>query len=211
MDSVSLCGITANVIYGNNDILYIVDLPQRIEQSYNECKTAPTIVVLPANWEKDLSPWKADRAFRAGNDFGGGAQDYLMTVLGFIKEFEKGKDVRRRMIAGYSLSGLFALWAAYNTDVFDSVASVSGSLWYDGFADYACSRDIMAKCVYFSLGDKESGTPNKRMAAVENCTRRICAFLCARNVKTEFRLNEGGHFDNVITRIAEAIDFLEET
>ena len=35
-------------------------------------------------------------------------------------------------IAGYSLAGLFALYALYKTDAFTRVASMSGSLWFPG-------------------------------------------------------------------------------
>ena len=62
-----------------------------------------------------------------------------------------------RAIAGYSLAGLFALWAVFQTDVFDRAASVSGSLWYDGFTDYINSSVSPSglRQIYLSLGDRE--------------------------------------------------------
>lgn len=56
--------------------------------------------------------------------------DCPLFYLGLRKEFTE-----RRVfigIAGYSLAGLFALYALYKTDVFTRVASMSGSLWFPG-------------------------------------------------------------------------------
>ena len=61
---------------------------------------------------------------------------------------------RWRGIAGYSLAGLFAVYALYRTDVFARAASVSGSLWFPGFREYVFSHTPLCRpdCVYFSLG-----------------------------------------------------------
>jgi predicted alpha/beta superfamily hydrolase len=66
-----------------------------------------------------------------------------------------------RGVAGYSLSGLFALWALWQTDVFERAASASGSLWFPGFIDYARERTMTATpdAAYLSLGKKETKTP----------------------------------------------------
>ena len=50
------------------------------------------------------------------------------------------------VIAGYSLAGLFALWAAWNSGYFRRVASVSGSLWYPGFTDYIRNNEPKSGC-----------------------------------------------------------------
>ena len=42
----------------------------------------------------------------------------------------------RRAICGYSLGGLFALYAFVNDEHFDACASISGSLWYQGWMGY---------------------------------------------------------------------------
>ena len=36
------------------------------------------------------------------------------------------------ILASYSLTGLFAMYAAYRTDVITHIVSASGSLWYPG-------------------------------------------------------------------------------
>ena len=80
-------------------------------------------------------------------------------------------------IGGYSLAGLFALWAAYQTDVFKGVAAASPSMWFPGFADYMRENIIHAKFVYLSLGDKEEKTRNPVMAAVGDRIREAYGLL----------------------------------
>ena len=60
-------------------------------------------------------------------------------------------------IAGYSIAGLFAIYRLYQTTMFSRAASVSGSLWYDGFPEYCRSHSPAGNVtdVYFSLGSKE--------------------------------------------------------
>ena len=43
---------------------------------------------------------------------------------------------RTYYIGGYSLAGLFSLWAAYQTDVFSGFAAASPSVWFPGFIEY---------------------------------------------------------------------------
>ena len=82
------------------------------------------------NWNKDLSPWKAPAVF-GSEDFGEGAGDFLKALLPLCSDSEKSY-----YIGGYSLAGLFALWAAHQTDAFEGVAAASPSMWFPGFTDY---------------------------------------------------------------------------
>ena len=101
------------------------------------------------DWNRDLSPWKAPAVF-GKEDFGSGAEDTLAEILKLCSD--AGKTY---YIGGYSLAGLFALWAAYRTDVFKGVTAASPSLWFPGFADYIKEHEIRTGAVYLSLGDKE--------------------------------------------------------
>ena len=67
--------------------------------------------------------------------------------LGYVPKFHG--------IAGYSLAGLFALWSVYQTDLFDWAASISGSLWFDGFLEFMKANTPKVKFIYFSLGIKK--------------------------------------------------------
>jgi len=169
-----------------------------------------TLIAVDVDWNRDLSPWPAPRAFRGGEDFSGGAADFLRELTQrLIPEAEARLTVppAHRMIAGYSLGGLFAVYAALSSDCFDLAASMSGSLWYDGFAEEAVSRagECRAARMYFSLGDREKQTRNQRMARVEECTRQIEAALREAGVETRLEMNPGGHFQDVPKRIARGI------
>ena len=210
MEKVEFDGVSASIIRGGRDYIYTVDLSKRIAETYELCVSKPTLIILETDWESNLTPWQAKKVFKRGKDFGGNAKEYLSKVCRFISKTEEGNVVRRRMIAGYSLSGLFAVWTAYNTDMFSAVASISGSLWYAGFVEYASNHSFLANRAYFSVGDRESKTANPIMSDVELRTKEICDKLASCGIKTKFELTEGGHFDNVTARIAKAIDFLTE-
>ena len=87
-------------------------------------------------------------------------------------------------LAGYSLAGLFALWAAYECDIFSGIACCSGSLWFKDWDIYMREHTLKRKCsVYLSLGGKEEKTKNAVMATVGDRTReqeKIVAgrFIC---------------------------------
>ena len=80
------------------------------------------IAIKVQNWNTDLSPWAAPAVF-GKEEFGNGASDTLAEVLKHCTDQKK-----TYIIGGYSLAGLFALWSAYQTDVFKGVAAASPSV-----------------------------------------------------------------------------------
>ena len=65
-------------------------------------------------WEKNFSPWCAPRVFAKGPNFGDGAQKTLDTLINHVvpwAESELTKPPAYRALVGYSLAGLFSLWA----------------------------------------------------------------------------------------------------
>lgn len=173
---------------------------------------AAVISVAVEDWNRDMSPWPAERCFKNGEDFGGGAGEYIAELIRAIPEFEKthGLTPEHRAICGYSLAGLCALYALYVSDMFDGAVSASGSMWFDGWLEFmethapACGH---AK-VYLSVGDKEARTRNVRLAAVEESTRRACEILTDGGHEAVFRLNPGNHFNEPEKRVAIGIDTL---
>lgn len=163
------------------------------------------------DWNRELSPWAAPKAFRGGDDFGGGGPGFLSVLTGQIVPLVEGRlgfAPQTRTIVGYSLAGLFALWSVFQTDAFDRAASVSGSLWFDGFLDYMeghTPSDGLRR-IYLSLGDREKNTRNPRMAVVEERTRQTAELLRAQGVLVTLEMNPGGHFQDVTTRIARGIN-----
>ena len=116
------------------------------------------------------------------------------------------------VLAGYSLGGLFALWAAYRVENFDGICAVSPSLWVRGWDAYAEGRVPCADAVYLSLGDKEERARNVRMAAVGDCVRRQVSRLTRQLAegKTVFEWNRGGHFDDEPGRMARGLAWTAE-
>lgn len=84
---------------------------------------------------------------------------------------------RNCYIGGYSLAGLFALWAACQKNVFQGVAAASPSVWFPGFAAYMDEKGIQCENIYLSLGDKEEKARNPVMATVGDRIRDMYEML----------------------------------
>ena len=131
--------------------------------------------------------------------FGGGAGETLEEVKKYCRDREK-----TYYIGGYSLAGLFALWAAYQTDLFAGVAAASPSIWFPGFADLMKTREIRARRVYLSLGDREERTRNPIMAAVGEKIREAYHLLKEQKTDCTLEWNPGNHFKEPELRTAKA-------
>ena len=149
------------------------------------------------DWFRDLSPWTAPPVF-GNTPFGDGAPETLQQILTLTEDPEK-----QYVLGGYSLGGLFALWAAYQSDAFAGVAAVSPSVWFPGFADYTLSHTLRTGLVYLSLGDREEKTGNPVMAAVGDRIREYHARLQAQGVPCCLEWNEGNHFRDPDRRTAK--------
>ena len=160
------------------------------------------IAVKVDNWNTDLSPWKAPAVF-GKEDFGEGAGKTLVEILKLCADGSKNY-----YIGGYSLAGLFALWAAYRTDVFKGAAAASPSVWFPGFADFMRENEIKTHAVYLSLGDREEKTRNPVMATVGDRIRETYALLSERGVKCTLEWNEGNHFKDFDVRTAKAFSWV---
>ena len=113
-------------------------------------------------------------------------------------------------IGGYSLAGLFSLWAAYQTDIFAGVAAVSPSVWFPGFIEYMKEHEIKSETVYLSLGDREEKTRNSVMSQVGNCIRMGYGWLIEHGINCNLEWNQGNHFREPDIRIAKAFAWVME-
>lgn len=113
-------------------------------------------------------------------------------------------------LAGYSLAGLFAVYAMYRSDLFSRIASASGSLWYPGFVDYVKSHGMKRRPerLYLSLGDKEARTRNPYMKKVQENTELLYGWYRQQGIETTFELNSGNHFVNDTERMAKGIAWI---
>ncbi len=154
------------------------------------------------NWNTGLSPWAAPAVF-GKEDFGDRAGDTLAEVLKYTDDQSK-----TYYLGGYSLAGLFALWAAYQTDVFKGVAAASPSVWFPGFVDFMREHEIRTGSVYLSLGDKEEKARNPVMATVGDRIREAHGLLREQGINTILEWNQGNHFKNAGSRTARAFAWL---
>ncbi|MBR1457601.1 MAG: DUF4298 domain-containing protein [Oscillospiraceae bacterium] len=155
------------------------------------------------DWDRELSPWAAPPVF-GGEDFGGGAEETLSLLLEeLLPALQRERAERFFYLGGYSLSGLFALWAACRAGRFTGIAAVSPSVWFPGFRAYISEHPPRAGRVYLSLGDREERTRNPVMATVGDAIRAIHASLIAEGVPCVLEWNEGNHFREPTLRTAK--------
>lgn len=162
------------------------------------------------DWNRELSPWEAPPVF-GKVPFGGMAEETLSFVLDrLLPELRTrlGADTKL-CIGGYSLAGLFALWAATRTDVFSGIAAASPSVWFPGWMDYVKEYPIQAKAVYLSLGDKEERAKNPVMATVGDCIREQYTLLQPKHTAA-LEWNPGNHFQASEKRTANAFCWVAE-
>jgi len=173
------------------------------------CKNFALAAIGNLNWNHDLSPWSTPNI--GNNKYGfGGADGYIRKLTNEIMSGIRAKlgfEPEFSAIAGYSLAGLFALYAAYRTDIFSRVASVSGSLWFPGFTEFAETNKFAKNpdLIYLSLGEAEAKTRDKNLAPVRKNTEKLAEICKSQNIPTIFELNPGNHFTETILRTAKGI------
>ena len=165
------------------------------------------------SWNDELSPWEAPAVW-GKESFGGDAADTLHflteQVIPTLKQRFALPENVKIILGGYSLAGLFALWASTQTDLFYGVAAASPSVWFPGWMEFEQQRPIQTQRVYLSLGDKEERTKNAVMAAVGDNIRTLHSQLTERGADCILEWNSGGHFKDADLRTARAFRWVME-
>ena len=162
------------------------------------------------DWQREMSPWPAAALSKDGESFSGGADVYLESLLSAILPWATERIHGKASfigIAGYSLAGLFALYALYKTDVFSRVAGMSGSLWFPGFKEF-CKENTMKSLpekLYLSIGDQESKTRHPILKTMQENTEELLEYFRSLGIPCKYELNPGKHFQDVNLRCAEGI------
>lgn len=161
------------------------------------------------NWDQDLSPWPHAPCFEPNDDFTGNAPQFLQTLLqGMDQEVDRlHLNPSCKVIAGYSLGGLFALWSLYQTDAFEKVVCASGSLWYPDLLAYVQSHPLVSKpeAVYLSLGRKEIMVRNPLVQKTGQIMETIEQDYQKGGIPCIFQWNPGNHFTDPIGRLAAGL------
>ena len=164
-------------------------------------------------WNRDLSPWEAAPVF-GDEGFGSGAaetlQQLLQEILPRIREQHPCPD-RKFIISGYSLAGLFALYAGIQTDAFSGVIAASPSVWFPGWLSFSETHPMQAGQVYASLGLKEEKTRNPVMSAVGDAIRGQYRILADQGVRVTLEWNPGNHFIESDLRVAKGMHWMLQT
>ena len=166
-----------------------------------------------SNWNDALSPWDAPAVW-GKQGFGGKAADTLLflteQVIPTLKQQYPLPENVKIILGGYSLAGLFALWASTQTDQFYGVAAASPSVWFPGWMEFEQRHPMQTQHIYLSLGDKEERTKNTIMAAVGDNIRALHSRLTERGADCTLEWNSGGHFKDADLRTAKAFRWMME-
>ena len=165
------------------------------------------------SWNDALSPWEAPAVW-GKQGFGGNAADTLhflteQVIPTLEQQFPLPENVKI-ILGGYSLAGLFALWASTQANLFCGIAAASPSVWFPGWMEFEQQHPIQAQCIYLSLGDREERTRNATMAAVGENIRALHRELAERRKSCVLEWNCGGHFKDADLRTAKAFRWVME-
>ena len=156
------------------------------------------------DWTIDLMPWwdgNISRDPEAGKH-GQETLDFILNDL--LPELESRYGALPVILGGYSLGGLFALWASCQTARFRGVAAASPSVWIHGWLPFAKKNVPMADAIYLSLGDREEHVKNQAIARVGDNLRAYYELLQAQFRRCTLVWEEGNHFNDNAGRLARA-------
>lgn len=158
------------------------------------------------DWMTDLMPWW-DGNISRNPEAGKHAQETLQYVLiELIPELQQRYGALPIILGGYSLGGLFAIWASTQTDTFQGIAAASPSVWIHNWIPFAKAHAPMAQDVYLSLGDKEEYVKNQAIARVGDNLRKQFELLQLQLGPEHCTLvwEPGSHFTDNEGRLARA-------
>lgn len=177
------------------------------------------VLIDSKNRSDDYTPWPLQSSESMPKDFGGKAAEHLKfittKVIPFCEsEYGFASSADKRAIGGYSLGGLFSLYAAVNTNLFGTALSCSSSLWYPDFLDYLKEHPFKAPHpkLYMSVGDEEGLTATNLTNHQIPNTMTLKDWLEPKFQPGDFEfiLEEGNHGNNIPRRVEHAIRWVEE-
>ena len=197
-------------------IIYVIDSPEHpFDTELLARKRWSTIVTLPvANWNDALTPWPATGIYRGEPPFGGQALETLAELLVDVipsLEASQGLSPAARAICGYSLGGLFALYALTHCDTFAACACLSGSVWYEGWVEHLreLPLDLTGRFAYLSLGTKERKAARPILKTVQDRMEECARILQERGCAVEYRTGPGNHMQHVSERLDVGLSALD--
>ena len=188
-------------------MIYVIDSPEhplpvaKAAEGLRSCVTSVPI----ANWGDALTPWPAPALRPGEKDFGGSADETLASLTEMLDRVPGP-----HAICGYSLGGLFALYAFAREPRFSACACLSGSVWYEGWVDWlrANAPDGAGRYAFFSVGKKEkrAGLPFRH---VEEDLAACADVLREHGCRVDVSLGPGNHMQYVAERLAAGLSALD--
>ena len=188
-------------------LIYIIDSPEHPLDVATAAEGLRSHVasVPVADWADALTPWPAPALRPGEKDFGGRADETLASLAAALD-----KAPGPHAICGYSLGGLFALYAFVREPRLAACACLSGSVWYEGWVDWLRENapDCAGRYAYFSVGKKEkrAGLPFRH---VEEDLAACAEILRAHGCRVGVTLGPGSHMQHVTERLAVGLAALD--
>lgn len=197
-------------------VIYVIDLPYHpFDLTEATRGLRSTVIRLPMrNWNDSMTPWPASKIRDEEDDFGGDADTALAEMMHEAMpaiESAEGLSPASRAICGYSLAGLFSLYAFVRTNVFAACACLSGSLWYEGWVPYlrALDFDATGRYAYLSVGSREKKAPLPIMRTVQDDTQACSDVLREHGCRVDCVVGPGNHFQHQQGRFAAGLSALD--
>ena len=174
------------------------------------------VTISHISWDQELSPWAHEPIVARNDHFTGKAGEYMELMEHEILPWAEGVlgwTPGKRILAGYSMAGLFSAYAPFISDRFDAVVSASGSVWYPDFENYFCKTEFRRKpeAVYFSLGDRETKVSNPALRVTEDVMKKLSENCRNRGVASLYEQNPGNHYTDCVNRVVKGIDWVLRT
>lgn len=175
------------------------------------CLPFHLVSITGIRWDEELSPWAHSPIVAKNDHFTGEADGYLQLLENKIVPYVRTivPNGKCNMLHGYSMGGLFALYAAHHSQLFDAYVAPSASVWYPDFVSYVREHDFIniPKCIYLSIGSLESRTKNVYLSKTESNMEELYHLYKERQVTAIFERNPGNHYKDVPMRIAKGLNW----
>lgn len=177
-----------------------------------DCPEFHLVSISGIHWDEEMSPWAHEPVVSKDDNFTGEADAFLNIletgIIPRVHEYLPNSGVA--VLNGYSMGGLFTLYAAHKSSSFSAYAAPSGSVWFPDFLDYVRDNGFTKepKAIYLSIGDRESRTRNSYLSQTESIMKELSEIYLARNISVTFELNKGNHFKGVNNRIAKGLKWV---
>ena len=188
-------------------MIYVIDSPEHplpVAEATDGLRSRVTRVPV-GDWGDALTPWPAPALRPGEKDFGGRADKTLASLAELLD-----RAAGPHAICGYSLGGLFALYAFAREPRLSACAGLAGSVWSEGWIDWlrANAPEGSGRYAYFSVGKKEkrAGLPFRH---VEEDLAACADILSERGCMVDVTLGPGNHMQHVAERLSSGLAALD--